>query len=933
MREREMRNLRSRLGRRTRNIISVGVTLAVALIAAANIANAQSSTAQAVDTAVQVFAFAADVAGLPTGLDQDPAKTVVEGLVNCAVSGTSGGDCAKNVIVSAVLSEIGDSPDVDPTVAQIVSSAVPCLTSGSSVSSCLTTTAVSQLPPEAQPLVTCVLGGGNVGNCAVKSTEALIVQQLSQTTDPNAMQVINCIASQSPADCAKQALTQNLPDSIKPFATCLSQSGGTLQSCAANVLAGAVGQASPQAAALVACLGNTDGNAMQQCAVKAGLAQASAAAGQAVQQAADVISQLKVDAPATDPSKFPQQPAVLQNLVMLTQGIQTGDWVKMGAAAGSEILETAGKIILSVFVTPPVAGLLAPVVDAMIQNDANAALKALTNLQNGDVVGLTQTAFTWAATTLFSTECALFSGQAATDICNGLAGAVKDVSDFGGGLLKDALGDAKGILSSVGLWKPVDSVVSGAFDDVKTAIDDVFKGPTHTHSCSTDAASLQNYFNANFLICARNIADNESGGHSNAQNLVDACNATFQHCAAIAPACASMAPALQQIGANLSNKMGTAAAIYASGLPAFVKKAAAKGDNMCDANFWPEHFAELVAPCQSTLDGMVPANASCQLASYPDSDGQPPNPGGRQSASHNVCRQAIYAEMQGDASGLVGPNSQACQNQLAAQEVVDVIEHCHEVPIIVDGQAGFVTKECDPPFRGNGNLKPRPEFTGFPTFLGSSKNATVQIPLFHLLPASFAVPVIGGVRFTDRGGLLPFVGNGGANGINPDATPSGLKPIATKPFDNPQTGGGKSKQTNKNTGGGGSNGVSSDSGAPSSKGNAMDNAAAAATSGGLSGVAGSAGGAFGFGRVPPRVGGVAPKGGPVANTGGGHGGTNGVVGTSGNAPPSGGHGGTNGVVGTSGSAPPKPAAAPPPFIDAGGCAICGTPAQGDIHVR
>ncbi len=538
-------------------------------------------------------------------------------------------------------------------------------------------------------------------------------------------------------------------------------------------------------------------------------------------------------------------------------------------------------------------------------------------MQKGDVVGLAQTAFTWAATTLFSPECALFSGQAATDICNGLASAVKDISNLGGGIAKDALGIAKGILSSVGLWKPVDSVVTGAFDDVKSAVDDAFKGPTH--SCGTDAASLQNYFNANFLICARNIADNESGGHSNAQNLVDACNATFQHCAAIAPACASMAPALQRIGADLSNKMGTAAAIYAMGLSDFVKRAAARGDNMCDANFWPEHFAELIAPCETTLDGIVPSNASCQLASYPDADGQPPNPGGKQSASHNVCRQAIYAQMQGDAAGLVGPNSQACQSQVAAQEIVDEIEHCREVPIVVDGQAGFVTKECDLPFPDAGNLKSRPKFTGFTTFFGPSKNATLQIPLFHLTPANLpGMPPPAFENGEFNGGFLPFVaslGNGGANGINPDTIkPPASKPIGTKQFDN---GTGGSKRTKRNTGNGGTNGVLSNTGnaptghggtngvfgnsgnAPSSKSNPMDNAARAATDSAFSGVGGNAGGAaFGFGRSAPKVGGIAPK--PAS---GGHGGINTVNGASGNAPTSGGHGGINTVNGGTGNAP------------------------------
>ena len=364
-----MRILRWSLRRRTETLTSVVVALTVVIITAANGANAQTqqiSTARAVDTAIEVFSQAGNMPGLPINIYDPAVRPVVEGLVSCAMSGASGGDCAKNILVSVLL---GGSGAVDPPVGSIGSAAGPCLTSGRAPGSCVSTTDINRLPPEAQPLANCVLGGGNLGDCVIKSTEGLIVQQLSQAAGPDASNavgaIMNCVASQTAvAQCAAQQLTNNLPDSVKPFATCLSQ-GGTMQSCAAYLAAAAVVQNSPQAAALVACLRDSDGNAMQQCAVKAGLSAASAA-GQAVQQAVSVISNLKVDASAADATEFPQEPAVLQNIVLLAQGIQTGDWVKMGVAAGPEILETDGKIILSVFVTPPLAGLLAPVVGLMI---------------------------------------------------------------------------------------------------------------------------------------------------------------------------------------------------------------------------------------------------------------------------------------------------------------------------------------------------------------------------------------------------------------------------------------------------------------------------------------------------------------------------------------------------------------------------------------
>ena len=95
--------------------------------------------------------------------------------------------------------------------------------------------------------------------------------------------------------------------------------------------------------------------------MKAGLSAATAAAGQAVQTAANALAQVNVDLTTPQvPPKFPVGPAVLQNMVELAQGIQTGDWAKIAEGVGPQFFETASQVILSVFLSPRGGGRFGP---------------------------------------------------------------------------------------------------------------------------------------------------------------------------------------------------------------------------------------------------------------------------------------------------------------------------------------------------------------------------------------------------------------------------------------------------------------------------------------------------------------------------------------------------------------------------------------------
>ena len=153
----------------------------------------------------------------------------------------------KNILVSTALGALGSQSPEARTA--IVAPAVTCLVGGGSASGCLSTAAISQLPPEAQPLASCIVGGGNVADCAVKSTEGLIVQQISQAAGPEVSKDVTAIMScattpTAAANCVgNRGFCKNLPDSVKPFATCMTQPGANVQSCTASLRSGRGGSA------------------------------------------------------------------------------------------------------------------------------------------------------------------------------------------------------------------------------------------------------------------------------------------------------------------------------------------------------------------------------------------------------------------------------------------------------------------------------------------------------------------------------------------------------------------------------------------------------------------------------------------------------------------------------------------------------------------
>ena len=384
-----------------------------------------SSDQQAANTAVSIVVQAASLAGVPIDSNAVP---VIQGVVTCAFSGTAASDCAKQMVINTAISQLGA---LDPDVAHILNAdAIGCLANGKAAVGCLSSAALDQLPPEAKPLVTCVISGKNVGDCAQQAVLTQVLPQLGVALPPDVQSslkkvigcvadggqsmancagtlvtsevnqalasanapaavvssvdaMVTCVTAGKPVDgCAASAASQNLPPEVQTLQSCLSKGGANAaQTCMASFASAEVSKVDPTAGAVVACMGSTSGTQLQSCITKnaasalgnaaqqqaAQAAQTAAqAAAAAVKTAQDAIANLNIGAKLEIPPTFPQSSLVLADILNIAKGIQDRDIGEILAGIGPAGFQVASQIILSIFVSPEIAGQLAPVVNAMI---------------------------------------------------------------------------------------------------------------------------------------------------------------------------------------------------------------------------------------------------------------------------------------------------------------------------------------------------------------------------------------------------------------------------------------------------------------------------------------------------------------------------------------------------------------------------------------
>lgn len=717
---------------------------------------------ESASAAVDIFVAAGNLAGLP--IDKTEVGIIKE-LVTCAVNSTSGGDCAKNIIVSTVLNQVGAS---DPKLVAVVKPAAQCLVTGGALPDCVGKAVIAQLPKEAQALATCAIGGGNIGDCTAKAALAQILPQVQGALPAEALDTVNCVVGGSKlatcaqkliskevnealkaagtppdviatvntmvncvsdgrnaVDCAKSAATQNLPADVKGLATCLD-SGASAQSCLADFAGSKISD--PTAAAMVKCMGKS-GDQAQTCMTSLGEKALGGVAEQAkqeaVKQALATIARLNVDAAATDPRAFPQTPAVLANFTLVAEGIQSGDWSKIVLGGGAQIAQIASRIILSIFLTPAVANLIGPVADMMIQNYVTGFQEAWAAARRGDPVGLSQAVFKWYETTFITPSCGLMpNGEFKNTVCGAANDAINWIAETGGDLTKDILGVGKDILKFLGLWNTVDDIATDTWKRVTSVVNDIgeFLGLGSGNKSKTVyvcVAQPKDYFaNQVMSSCLASATSRTiAGGSADTSAVVAACEGYYNQCSSdkniVHNNCQKMADALGTAANAASDTVKNAAkaftnagaVLYAGKIYDENRKMGVDPGprDMCSKDFWTNMQQSYASYCAGQIGKFFPESFRSRAAT---SCPIPTSMG----AVAQACMSALRANTA--KSTWAGPDSAYCKRQKEADALEAALNPC-DVSGRKTVDAGgktiiLVEPKCEPAFGGFRQVKEGP---------------------------------------------------------------------------------------------------------------------------------------------------------------------------------------------------------------------------------
>lgn len=947
---------------------------------------------QQIRQVVEWFAqVGAGATGLPINAQEIDLTTE---MVKCAVKGGPAGDCAEKALISTLVKQVG----LTGTTGDAINGVVGCLVTGGSAGDCAKKAIDAiPIPTELRPMVGCIADGGALNNCTKKYVEGQVLSQIPtevrpiaeciiQTTDPKCVTkaivnnltsklpeptkiLVNCLGnSPTPAAAANCAVPANAPKVVQELVGCATANGANIQQCATKFATNQILSEMPEgpgkdaAAKAAECIGQKN---VQECGSGVVKQEISSAEAKGIQEALALIAKLKPDDPiphdlSNGMRSGASENASLQNIIKVVEAVQKGNISEIIIYGGPEMAKIAGKIILDIFVGP-LAPLLAPVVDAMIQNDVDAAKAGLRDLYKGDAVGLAETAFKWYETQMIQGGCALLPNGGFHDtVCGGAADAINWVADTAGGAAKDILKIGKDILDKLGLWDPLDDAATTVWKGVQSVLDDVghFLGIGDDEKkkvvkvCVTQPAE---YFASQVLgNCFSAATARAAAGSPDSSGVVAACEGYYGQCSAdkvtVHNNCQKMADALNVAAGKAADQINAAAKAYTDSGGAAIYAAKINNENVKDGNLPPNRERDLCSASFWNDMAQSYATACAQALTSPHKNGTAPFLSASFSTPNNACpiptgasaaRQACLNAIRASTSkGLFGggPDSAFCKKQQQEVALEQALHPCDVkwLPSIFT-PSGMEIKnfKCAP--RAGDRIRPM------------NAEAKIRIPwsevsifvdkrlhpfpydrdtrLVLSLPGSFIPKVLRPLPNLPNGGRIKPPGKGIASLPNGSSAsrikpfPVSRDPVVTLPA--PRENGGRTKPvliTNTPHGG-----VSS---------SAMDNAAAAATGVGLGGVAGNAGGPS-IGRMQSGAGpsfGTGPKVQPPKDSkvtgvpSGGTGGIGLVNGASGNAPVS----GTKSKMGSSVDRPVTPpsksksAPSPDPFIEYGGCSRCNS---------
>ncbi|MBU6456055.1 MAG: hypothetical protein KGQ48_00810 [Bradyrhizobium sp.] len=722
---------------------------------------AAADDAQAASTAVDLFVKGGQAAGLPIS---DTEAEVVKQIVTCGLNGTAIGSCVRNAAVAAAIQQIGAGNDV--------AGATACLLGGKPATTCVNEAVVKGLPEEARPMVSCMMAGkSNVADCSKKFVEGmivdkvpaefrpaatciietgnaancskdLIIQQVTSRLPPDvrdqANTIVNCLGGNNPQGCIASAST---PEQIKPLVACATASNANVGQCMADFAAKDMPDG--VAKSMVGCIG--EGADFGKCAAQKGItsaadlakSQISKAQQDAIQKALDTIDKLRPDADYTIEAGRNGN-ATIKNILMVADGIKKRDWYEFTMGAGPEIIKIAGGVILSVFLTPAVAGVLGPALEAMVNNDVAAANRALEAAGKGDAVGFAQTVFEWYENSFIDKPCALAGDSKARDtICGGLSDAIKFISNSGGDLAKKLLGAGKDVLEWIGVWGTVDDVATFGWNKLKGAVatvghilgigSDEWKAPADCAAPGRESPS--DYLANHFLTCLpRAAAFAVAGGRADTAKITADCNSYFGRCVdpkqkgSVTDMCSRMSATLANLTGQVSGGITTTAQFYADSGIGMANLASAAYEqwqssggvvgDLCAADFWKSYEQVYADKCAAFVNGPFP------LAPTSSIGGVCPSMPTSANASRQACIASLRAASAARKGQIAGPNSDFCKQQKdwIAQHPCTV-ENAGKPIALPDGrQIASVKIDCPPAVRktmpgtmdGPAAFKPKP---------------------------------------------------------------------------------------------------------------------------------------------------------------------------------------------------------------------------------
>ena len=679
------------------------------VVVAARPEPARANDADTANVAVDLFVRGSQYAGLPLTTTE---AEIVKQIVICGLSGTETGSCVRNIAVATAMKQLGTSPDM--------TTATNCLLDGKPAKACVDAVVVGHLPEEARPMVSCMISGqDNIADCAKKFAEAaiinkvpedfrpaatciietgnaatcaknLIIQQVTTQLPPDmrdqANTIVNCLGSGNPQSCIASAAA---PEQIKPLVACATAANANVGQCMADFAAKDL----PDGVAkdMVGCIGQ--GADFGKCAAQKGIAgaadvaqsQISKAQQDAIQNALALIDRLRPDAPYTiEPGRNGN--ATIKNILMVADGIKRGDWLEFTTGAGPELVKIAGSVILSIFLTPALAGVLNPAWEAMVNNDVAAAQRALDAASKGDAVAFAQTVFEWYENSFIDKPCALI-GSGADGACQAMSNTIKMISDSGADLAKKLLAMGKDVLEWLGIWGTIDDVATFGWNTLKDTVtkvgqilgigSDEWKAPADCASPSRESPS--DYLANHVLACLPKTASAAvSGRNADTTKLTADCNAYFNRCTdpkkrgSVAEMCSAMSGSLSNMTSKVSDSMAATAKAYTdSGIGMAIIANEANKDwlssggvsgDLCAADFWKANQYSYAAKCAAFVNGAFPLAPTNTAAGATNACPALPTASGN-SAQQQACIAALNAASAAQKSAMAGPNSDLCKQQ------------------------------------------------------------------------------------------------------------------------------------------------------------------------------------------------------------------------------------------------------------------------------